>query len=112
MPNYYNSYKGSRRRKRQRIRIVILIVLLLVIAGVAAFLLLQDKAVFSADGIRLPFGKKQSVSDDPLPDDIELVIEPPVDTPPATPAEDDRAVTPAPQEPDLTLPAVTPLNAL
>ena len=112
MPNYYNSYKGSRRRKRQRIRIVILIVLLLVIAGVAAFLLLQDKAVFSADGIRLPFGKKQSVSDDPLPDDIELVIEPPVDTPPATPAEDDPAVTPAPQEPDVTVPAVTPLNAL
>lgn len=112
MPNYYNSYKGSRRRKRQRIRIVILVLLLLVVLGVAAFFLLQDKAVFSSEGIRLPFGEKQTgKTNETLPDDFQLVIEEPADVVPS-PAEEQPVSPSVPQEPVEIVPAVTPVNAL
>ena len=115
MPNYYNSYKGSRRRKRNRIRVLLLILLLLVVVGAAVLLFLPDRAIFTSDGLRLPFGRQTEPPEDGLPDDFELVIEgDPSGTgapSPIEPTPSDPQPGPASPPEELDVPAEEPLYA-
>ncbi len=82
-----SNYRGYRGKKSGGCLIPLLIILCVVAAAVS--LLLHRHLVYTPDGtqVRLPFSDKtvDIVKDEPLDEDIDLVIEEPEETPPAAP---------------------------
>lgn len=100
---YYDRYRGSRRRRQNRIKIILLVLLLLVVLGIAALFVLQETAIYTADGFHFPFSRQEEESgltpDDG--EDIQLEIQDPQPggvQPDTTPSDTTEEPLPEPVE--------------